>query len=352
MAQKDYLVVGLGLAGVSFCKYLIEAQCSFDVIDQRRDNASLVAGGLYNPIVLKRFSHIWLAMEQMLLAKTFYTDLENLLHTSFDHKLEVLRRFSNEDEIKKWNKVAPEPVYREFMEPEVVENLNPALIAPFGFGKLYHTGRIDTSTLLTSFISLLKTRGLYQEATFEHALIEVKENGVQYGNYFYKKIVFAEGMHLKQNPFFNYLPLIPNKGQLIKVHCPGLDLQHIVKGPVFIVPDETDYFWVGSTYERDFSRFNPTPEGLAYLTEKLKTLIHLPFTVVEHKAGIRPTVIDRRPLVGKHPKFKNLFVINGLGSRGVLLGPFVAGGLFNHIEKNKALPKETDIERFRHLYQD
>lgn len=352
MAQKDYLVVGLGLAGVSFCKYLIDSQCCFDVIDHQQNNASAVAGGLYNPIVLKRFSPIWLAMEQMLLAKNFYADLENLLQASFDHKLDVLRRFSNEGEIKKWNKVAPEPVYREFMEPEVVENFNPALIAPYGFGKLFHTGRIDTSTLLASFTTFLKTKGVYQDATFEHALIDFKENGIQYGNHFYRNIVFAEGMHLKQNPFFNYLPVTSNKGQLIKVHCPGLDLQHIVKGPVFIVPDETGYFWVGSTYERDFSRFDPTPEGLTYLTDKLKKLIRLPFTVVEHKAGIRPTVIDRRPLVGKHPKFKNLFVVNGLGSRGVLLGPFVAGALFNHIEKNKTLPQEADIERFSHLYQD
>lgn len=352
MAQKDYLVVGLGLAGMSFCKYLIEAQCNFDVIDHGTEKASLVAGGLYNPIVLKRFSPIWLAKEQMLLANSFYADLENLLQTTFDYKFDVLRRFSNENEIKKWKKVAPEPVYREFMEPNVVENLNPALLAPFGFGKLNHTGRIDTSTLLTSFISLLKTKRLYQQETFDHTLIELKENGIQYGNHFYRKIVFTEGMHLKQNPFFNYLPVIPNKGQLIKVHCPGLDLQHIVKGPLFIVPDHTDNFWVGSTYERAFSHSQPTPEGLGYLTEKLKTLIRLPFTVMEHKAGVRPTVTDRRPLVGKHPKYKNLFIVNGLGSRGVLLGPFIARALFNYIEKNEALPKEADIARFRYLYQD
>lgn len=350
MAHKDYLVVGLGLAGLSFCKYLMDADLSFEVIDHRKNNASSVAGGLYNPIVLKRFIPIWLAEEQMLLAKSFYADLENLLHNSFDCKWEVLRRFVNDGEIKKWKEVATQPIYRSFMETDVYVNPYSVIRAPLGFGKLHETGRIDTAKLLNHFTAYLQHKGLYQAGNFNYSQIEYKKNEIRYASHTYKKIVFAEGMHIKQNPFFSYLPIIPNKGQLIKIYCPALKLQHIVKGPVFIIPDQAEHFWVGSTYERDFKHPLPTAEGRDYLVEKLKVLTHLPFTVVEHTAGIRPTVIDRRPVAGTHPKHKNIVVLNGLGSRGVLLGPYMAKALLSHLEKGKALPREADIKRFETLY--
>ncbi len=41
-------------------------------------------------------------------------------------------------------------------------------------------------------------------------------------------------------------------------------------------------------------------------------------------AGVRPTVKDRRPLIGTHPMHSQLHVLNGLGTRGVMLGPAMA----------------------------
>ena len=52
---------------------------------------------------------------------------------------------------------------------------------------------------------------------------------------------------------------------------------------------------------------------------------------------VRPTVKDRRPLVGQHAEHKNLYVLNGLGTRGVMIAPYVAEQLFNFIENGKAL---------------
>ena len=66
-------------------------------------------------------------------------------------------------------------------------------------------------------------------------------------------------------------------------------------------------------------------------------------------AGIRPTVKDRRPLVGAHPEHKNMFVLNGLGTRGVMIGPYIAKQLFNHIENEMPLDDEINIIRFTNL---
>ena len=73
----------------------------------------------------------------------------------------------------------------------------------------------------------------------------------------------------------------------------------------------------------------------------------VPYEVIEHSAGIRPTTIDRRPIIGSHPNYKNIYVFNGLGSRGILLAPTLSCWLYNHIYKRLLISKEVDIKRFK-----
>ena len=80
---------------------------------------------------------------------------------------------------------------------------------------------------------------------------------------------------------------------------------------------------------------------------KLNTLITCSYKVVNQVAGIRPTVKDRRPLVGQHVFHKNLYVLNGLGTRGVMMGPYVAKQLFDFIELGTPLEADIDIKRFQ-----
>lgn len=64
-------------------------------------------------------------------------------------------------------------------------------------------------------------------------------------------------------------------------------------------------------------------------------------------AGIRPTIKDRRPILGLHPKNKKLAILNGLGTRGVMIAPLMARKLYQHIENNMELGKEIAIDRFQ-----
>ncbi len=82
------------------------------------------------------------------------------------------------------------------------------------------------------------------------------------------------------------------------------------------------------------------------LISKLKTFINCDVEVVEHVVAIRPTVVDRRPVVGTHLDFKNIHILNGLGSRGVMIAPYVSQKLFNSIENNTPLDSEIDVSRF------
>jgi len=44
-----------------------------------------------------------------------------------------------------------------------------------------------------------------------------------------------------------------------------------------------------------------------------------------------------------------LIVLNGLGTRGVMIAPTVAKNLFNHLEEGVTLDDEINIDRFKHL---
>ncbi len=103
---------------------------------------------------------------------------------------------------------------------------------------------------------------------------------------------------------------------------------------------------VGATYEWKDKANKVTQEAREELLSKLESFLICNYKVVGQVAGIRPTVIDRKPLVGVHNQHKNMFVLNGLGTRGVMIAPYISEQLFNFIENGKPLDKEIDILRF------
>ena len=136
------------------------------------------------------------------------------------------------------------------------------------------------------------------------------------------------------------------KGELITIHAPELEIDFVLKSSVFIMPLGHDLFKVGATFKWSDKTNTPTKEGKLELLQKLNRLIKVPFEVVGHVAGIRPSVKDRRPLVGVHPKKGHLAILNGLGTRGVMIAPTVAKELYNHLENGETLRGEINISRF------
>jgi len=343
--QVDYIVVGLGLAGIAFCEQLEKHNKSFIVFDSGLNVSSTVAGGVYNPVILKRFTASWDALNQIQTALPFYTQLENKLKVKLDYKTPVFRIFASVEEQNLWFEAADRPVLSHFLIPEVKYPGNTHITAPFGMGEVAHTGRIDTALLIERYKSYLAQKSQFIESDFEYESLEMGAQ-LKYKSISAKSIIFSEGFGQKMSPWFNHLPLTGNKGELLTIKAPELKLDHIVKSSVFIIPLGDDLFRVGATYNPNDKDTNPTPEAKKELTDKLNKILNCPYEIVEHEAGVRPTVNDRKPLVGVHSQFKNLFVLNGLGSRGVMIAPSVAQKLYEFIENKIPLEKEIDINRF------
>ena len=347
MKHVDYIVVGCGLAGIAFCEQLRANNKMFLVFDTANQQASSVAVGLYNPVVLKRFTAVWKAEELLDQALPRYRDIEELLNITIDYKLPVYRKFSSIEEQNLWFSATDKPPLNRFLSPKMIQNSNLKIKATYGFGEVLETGRIDTAKLSEKYHQFLKGRDLLISECFDYKLLSLDSQSILYKSVKSKYIVFSEGIGLSRNPYFKHLPLNALKGEIITIKAPELNLDFILKSSVFIVPIGNDLYAVGSTYNWTDKSNEPTNEGKKELLKKLKTIVECDFEVVDHVAGLRPVVIDRRPLVGVHSKHKNVFVLNGLGTRGVMNAPYVAQQLYNLIENGTPLDKEIDIKRFK-----
>lgn len=341
----DYLIVGSGLSGVMLCEALRKRGKSFKVISNKSQQASIVASGLYNPVVLKRFNKAWDAEKHLPIAMSAYEELELFLGIQIDYKLPIYRLFSSIAEQNNWIIASDKIPLKPYLISDIKSNINQNIYAPYGYGEVKNTGRIDTKLLLESYSNVLNNEKLISHESFEYDKLKISKK-IVYKGIESENIIFSEGFGVRQNPFFNYLPIEGTKGELIIINAPKLNSEVIIKSSVFIIPIGNNNYLVGSTYAWDDFNNDPTINAKNKLLNKLDKLVLCPYKVVYQRAGIRPTVIDRRPLVGQHKSHENLYILNGLGSRGVLIAPTVANALINFIEDKLPLQKEINISRF------
>jgi glycine/D-amino acid oxidase-like deaminating enzyme len=87
-------------------------------------------------------------------------------------------------------------------------------------------------------------------------------------------------------------------------------------------------------------------KGLHELVSKLENVLSVSYKIAKHKAGIRPTVADRRPLIGKNNNHHHLYFFNGMGTKGVMLAPYFSEIFVNHLLSNTPFDSEIDIARY------
>ena len=350
MPQKvDYLIVGLGIAGVCFAKQCLANNKTYKIVADNKKQASHVAAGMYNPIILFRFTTIHRAVEQMdQLVKTF-GEFESLLNKKIIHPKKIYRIFANQHETEIWvKKISKKPILQKFLNPEIIPNTFEGIHAPYGFGEVMHCGWVDMSLLIESFKKQFKEHIINERFVYDSLDTETSK----YGEIEAKQVVFAEGVGLEHNPYFNYVPIIKNKGEILELEIDQELPDIIFKSKNFLMPLGNKKYYVGATYDIDFDSSRPTEANKELLLEKLSAYYKGEFKVVEHRAAFRPTVEDRRSIIGEHPKLKHMFILNGMGTRGSLNAPSLSQYLFNHIEYNSEIPEEYKLSRFNHLLND
>ncbi|QOD62385.1 FAD-binding oxidoreductase [Polaribacter haliotis] len=345
--KVDYIIVGLGLAGLAFAEELITAKKTFMVFEDASQTSSLVAGGVYNPVILKRFSPVWNAKEQLAVALPFYERLEKKFNIKFDEKFVIKKVFKSIKDQNNWFAAFDKPNVAPFLDEKLDKGSYSGVIGEHHFGNVKEGGRINTLKLVETYRNYLKEKNWIRFEKFNHKEIVLEENLAKYKDIEANTIVFAEGFGVKENPYFKHLPLDEVKGELITIHAPKLKIDFLLKSTLFVMPLGNNTYKIGATFNHLDKTSKPSKEGREELVEKLQKVISVPYKIIDQSAGIRPAVKDRRPMVGVHPEFKNLAVLNGLGTRGVMIAPTVAKNLFHHLTNNEKLDDEINIKRFK-----
>jgi glycine/D-amino acid oxidase-like deaminating enzyme len=349
--QVEFLIVGHGIAGITIAEQLQKQSKSYFVIDKETPHtSSKVAAGLFNPITGRKMKQTWLADKLFPYLKDFYTNLEFKLDSNFFHPRQIYRPFLSIEDQNEW--VGSDFQSSKFVDKIVLKSqFNQFINDPFGGLLLSSCGFVDLKTLIDVHEAFLRSRGLLLQDIFDYSLIKKVKDGFTYKNISFEKVIFCDGP-ISNNPFFNWLPYAPVKGEIlhIKTKTPLPDDVIFNRG-VFIVKNKADdYYRVGSTYEWKNLDWKATEKAKNQLINKLNDLLTIEYSIVDQVAGIRPASKDRRPLIGEHPENKNIFIFNGLGTKGVSLAPYMANQLISNIILGSELDKEVNISRYYSLY--
>jgi glycine oxidase len=350
--MTDFIVVGRGLAASVIAHALHKKQLTFKIIGlPHLSRSSLVAAGIWNPIVFKRLTKSWLADQTIPFLNEFYKSCEDLSGEKFITQRNLVKPFAEEQEKQLWQKKAKNEL-ADFLDETIYTNTGTAFngcLIPRQYGLVKQAGSIDLPVFLKASDAVFKDVLVSEEFNFD--ALKIEEDKILYKNIASKNIIFCEGHLVKNNPYFNWVPLKPVKGEVLSLQSAELVLNNsVLNKNGFIMDLGKNTYKAGATYEWSDLEETPTVKGLEELELKLKQLISSPYDVLIHEAGIRPSSIDRRPITGPHPNFKNLFIFNGLGTKGVMLAPYFANNFVNFYLQKQALNAETDVKRFYHLY--
>ncbi|WP_027380004.1 NAD(P)/FAD-dependent oxidoreductase [Chryseobacterium daeguense] len=344
MENVDYIIVGDGYAALFFAHQLVKNNKSFIVFSEGRKSASQVSAGIINPVVLKKFTTFWKAQEQIDFLKETLQEIESYTGKNYLIHASIRRIFHDENEQKLWIKKSENNEHVHFLDKkfdhlEVVKN-------DFNSGKVNQSARLDVNGFFTGLFNFLEKKSQIIKEKFDYDQIDLSQS--TYRNLKFNNIIFCEGMGVKNNPYFSEIAVVPNKGHHIKVKLSKPIPENItIKKKHFLFPTNEELYFYGGTYDREQLHQHIDDSAVEQLVKGLSEFYPYDFEVKEVNFGFRPTVKDRRPIIGRHPEHGNLYVFNGLGARGILNGCYFSKSLYDFIENDIALHEEVSLTRFK-----
>ncbi len=335
-------IVGQGLAGTWLSYFLYKKGVPFRVIDDGDpQSSSRIAGGVMNPVTGRRMVETWMSETLFPFAFKQYSAIGNLLNESLIEEIPIYDFFSSPDRKLVFDKRFAENDIR-LSVPEDQELTDRFFNAPFGYGCIHGAYLVHLQTMLKSWRAFLEERQLLENKKTDTMDYQIwLENN--------DKVIFSTGSAAAAHPLFSLLPFSPTKGECLILKIPELPAHALYKKQFALVPWQNNTWWAGSNYLHQYSNTGPDPAFYQALSGWLRSFLKVPFEILSHFAAIRPTTVDRRPFAGFHPLFPNLGILNGLGTKGVSLAPWLACLLTEKIVGSDALPAEVDIARFRKI---
>ena len=331
------MIIGQGLAGSAIAWRLHWSGESVLLIDaDEPDTASRVAAGLITPVTGKRlvrspdFEQYWKE------ATSFYRRVEQTTGTAFFEETPMIR----------------------LLDPETAEALSSLKDGAEPWeGRLQSGGQVKTGVKLTQAgrLNVLRyldaTRAYFDAADSYRTAKVVVEKDIDIGakicwkalNVTADRLILCQGS--EQSGLFPDVPNNRSHGDILKVRIKDYQRTEVVHKSIWIAAEKNGDQTVGSTYDWTNLTGGISTAGKKEVLNKLSGLVDGDVEVVDHKSGVRPTMKDYEPVLGCHPNSTNVFIFNGLGSKGSLKAPKLASDLEQFMSGQSPVDQSINYQR-------
>lgn len=346
--EFDLILVGQGLAGTALGWTLLHRGYQVLILDRcESTTSSQIAAGLITPITGLRLVVSWRLDEFLPFATDFYRRIEQKTVSHFFELKPMLRLFSSEQEQAQYHQRSQTHFPQLVSEPQPLADESAFEMSRGGF-EMTQGGQLDVPTYLQVSRAQFSKQNSFLEADIdpiEDLKFESESVILPRWNISADRIIFCEGIHGQQNPWFQSIPFEGAKGEILTLKIPGLTERRVVHRGVWLAHWQDDLYRAGSTYDREHLDCEPTSAGREEICARLSEFLKLPFEVVDHRAAIRPVIRGRLPIMGLHPAQNKVGFFNGFASKGSLQTPWMANYFVDVLEGKQPLDKQLDLSR-------
>ena len=273
--------------------------------------------------------------------------LENQLHAKFFHPTPLYRIHATSEEVKGWEERTMHFFLDQFYKDHASEAVTQSFECEHGNSLVAEAGWVNIPGFLEAARAYFKDRDVFRDIEIQEENLRNIEgkDGIYLNDERFDSVVVCTGNVLSQWESFKEIPIIPNIGEVLEV-ASDMPLSVMVNFGKFMIPLGNGKFRLGATYLRDAEFVGTTEEGKNELMSAYREFAKYNAEVTDHKAGIRPTTHDRKPVLGKSLNRDGFYCFGGLGSKGVMLAPYFSETLAECLIRQTDLPKEISTQRY------
>ena len=320
-------VVGLGLAGTALTWALLERNVRPRLVHRHLPGAaSPVAAGLITPVTGHRLrpQHDYAVLFNA--ARAHYAHVASLTGTPMLREAPALRLLNPAEEARYTEHQA---ALASWLQPATLEHW--VGVRPAGLAlAMPQAARVDLAAYLSASRRHFERTGLSctEELPADAGLT-----------------IWCCGFREQDAARCHALGWRPAKGEVLEFTSDALRLPGTLHAAgIWVTPLGSQRFLAGATYTWDTLDDQPTHAARDTLCASLDEVLAAPYAVTDQRAGVRPIVAGRRPVVGRVAPAADTVLFNGLGSKGTLFAPWLANRLVAHLLDEASLPDAYRLE--------
>jgi len=358
MKVYDYIIIGAGISGVSVAYELSKHNDNILIVDKLSDvasGASGAAGAFLSPLLGKPNDFKDLVTKSLKYSTKFYQDNFSK-HINNCGTTRIPQNKEDEEKFKS---------YRDCMDFEYIQDDK---------GYFFTIGSVLESRNMCQAILQSCKHKVDTKFNYEVHKIEYKDDvWILNDNIQTKNIIFTTGSDISLIDQF-YLNIRSVWGRRIDISTTSIVPHNYHKACSISQSKALDknlhLVSIGATHHREKMGVNDVVSNTNELLTKAKDIYDLEnIMVLNHYVGARACSVDYFPIVGdiidskktleefpylvngtnvetkRYTRFKNIFLLTGVGGRGFVLAPYLAKQLVNYIIKDTEIEDSIKIDR-------